>query len=68
VLDLAFDADALRERLQSCEHVLDDMVSLVLLWGGINGWFGNWLPAAVAVVIGLGLVWTDQFDANLLAT
>ncbi|OYR59443.1 bisanhydrobacterioruberin hydratase [Halorubrum halodurans] len=65
-LDRAFEADAVRERLASCEFMLDDMVSFVILWGGINVRFGNLLPALVAVAFGLGLLATDRFDAGLL--
>ncbi|SMO81939.1 bisanhydrobacterioruberin hydratase [Halorubrum cibi] len=65
-LDRAFATDAVRERLAGCEFMLDDMVSFVILWGGINVWFGNILPALVALAFGLGLLATDRFDAGLL--
>ncbi|MWV64749.1 carotenoid biosynthesis protein [Halorubrum sp. JWXQ-INN 858] len=65
-LDRAFDVTALRERLTGCEFMLDDMVSFVILWGGINLWFGNYVPAAVAIAFGVGLVRADRFDARLL--
>lgn len=64
-LDRAFELSGLRERLTSCEFMLDDMVSFVILWGGINLWYGNLVPVAVAVAFGLGLVRTDRFDAGL---
>jgi len=48
-LDRAFELGALGDRLRDCEFMLDDMVSFVILWGGINLWYGNLLPAAVAV-------------------
>ncbi|OYR89653.1 carotene biosynthesis protein, partial [Halorubrum sp. E3] len=51
-LDRAFSAAGIRERLRDCEFMLDDMVSFVILWGGINLWYGNLLPAAVAVAFG----------------
>jgi putative membrane protein len=41
-------------------------VSFVILWGGINVWFGNYLPALVALAFGVGLVRTERFDAGLL--
>ncbi len=66
VLDAAFDRAALRARLADCEFILDDMVSFVLLWGGVNLWFWNPVAAAVAGAIGLGLVRADRFDASLL--
>ncbi|GAB7009244.1 bisanhydrobacterioruberin hydratase [Halorubrum trueperi] len=66
-LDRAFDADGLRERLRDCEFALDDMVSFVILWGGINLWYGNPIPVAVAVAFGVGLVRADRFDARLFA-
>ncbi|MFP4189089.1 MAG: bisanhydrobacterioruberin hydratase [Halobacteriales archaeon] len=65
VLDAAFDRAALLERLESCDFMLDDMVSFVILWGGINIWFGNAVPVAVAVLFGVGLVRADRFDARL---
>ena len=66
-LDWGYDTSALLARVESCPFMLDDMVSFVILWGGINVWFGNYLPAAVAVLIGVGLWRTDRFDANLVA-
>jgi putative membrane protein len=61
-LDWGYDAAALRDRLDDCEFLLDDLVSFVILWGGVNAWFGNWLPVALAALFGLGLLWTDRFD------
>ena len=66
VLDATFDRDALAARLANCEFALDDMVSFVLLWGGVNAIYGNWLPVAVAAVIGVGLLRTDRFDAAMV--
>jgi len=64
-LDRAFELGALGDRLRDCEFMLDDMVSFVILWGGINLWYGNLLPAAVAVAFGVGLVRADRFDSTL---
>ncbi|MFB6236662.1 MAG: bisanhydrobacterioruberin hydratase [Halopenitus sp.] len=64
--DRAFDHATLTRRLENCAFLLDDMVSFVLLWGGINLWFGNYVPALVAVALGAGLVRADRFDAALL--
>ncbi|WP_430506542.1 bisanhydrobacterioruberin hydratase [Haloparvum sp. PAK95] len=64
--DRAFDHATLTQRLETCAFLLDDMVSFVLLWGGINLWFGNYVPALVAVAFGVGLVRADRFDAALL--
>lgn len=65
-LDWGFDRARLVDRLRSCEFMLDDMVSFVLLWGGINIWFGNLLPAGLALVFGVALLRADRFDAQLL--
>ena len=62
VFDAAFDRAALRDRLASCPFMLDDMVSFVVLWGGVNAAFGNWIPVVVAAAFGAGLVVTDRFD------
>jgi len=62
-LDWGYDRHALVGRLEACEFLLDDLVSFVILWGGINAWFGNWVAVAVAGLFGLGLIRTDRFDA-----
>jgi putative membrane protein len=62
LLDWGFDRTGLLERLDGCEFMLDDLVSFVILWGGVNAAFENWLPAAVALLFGVGLVVTDRFD------
>jgi putative membrane protein len=62
VFDFAFDREALLARLDTCPFMLDDMVSFVLLWGGVNAAFGNWAPVALAAAFGAGLVVTDRFD------
>jgi len=65
-LDRAFDAEAVYDRLVQCPFMLDDMVSFVILWGGINLWFGNLIPALVAGGFGVGLLSADRFDTELL--
>jgi len=66
VLDLTFDRLALETRLRTCDFMLDDLVSFVILWGLINVWFGNWAAAVVAAVFGLAILRTRRFDAGLL--
>jgi len=65
-IDYTFDREALHARLDTCVFALDDMVSFVLLWGGLNVFYGNWVPALVAVGIGIGLLRTERFDATML--
>ena len=65
-LDVAFSWESLLDRLAGTEFMLDDLVSFVILWGGINAWFGNWLPVLVAAGFGVGLVRTERFDSRLL--
>jgi putative membrane protein len=62
VLDGAFDRARLRRRLEACPFMLDDLVSFVILWGAVNGYVGNWLPAALAAAFGYGLWRVDRFD------
>ena len=66
--DLGFDRAGLRRRLAACEFMLDDLVSFVLLWGGINLFYGNWLPVALAALLGAGLLKTERFDFDLSET
>jgi putative membrane protein len=68
LFDLGFGRAGLRRRLDECDFMLDDMVSFVLLWGGINLFYTNWIPAALAALLGLGLVRTDRFDFDLSNT
>ncbi|WP_323675592.1 bisanhydrobacterioruberin hydratase [Halorubellus sp. PRR65] len=60
--DQGLDRTGLKDRLRECEFMLDDLVSFVLLWGGINALYGNWVPVAVAAALGVGLLTTDRFD------
>jgi putative membrane protein len=66
--DLGFDREGLRRRLDECEFMLDDLVSFVLLWGGINLFYANWIPVGLAALLGAGLLWTDRFDFDLSET
>ena len=66
LIDLAFRRTAVRERIDSCPYVLDDMVSFVLLWGVINAFYGAWLPVAVAALFAGWLVHADRFDFAVL--
>jgi putative membrane protein len=63
--DWGFRRAGLLERLRACEFMLDDLVSFVILWGGVNAYFGNWVPVAVAAVFGAGLLATDRFDFDV---
>ncbi|MFB6094170.1 MAG: bisanhydrobacterioruberin hydratase [Halanaeroarchaeum sp.] len=65
VMDVAFSRASLRDRLESAEFALDDVVSFVLLWGGVNAVYANWLAAAVALVLFAALLSTDRFDVVL---
>lgn len=67
-LDGAFARTALLERLETAEFALDDMVSFVLLWGGVNVFYGNWLSAALALALLGGLLATDRFDVVFQGT
>lgn len=66
LVELGFDWRALRDRLDSCEFMLDDMVSFVILWGAMNAYFVHWLPVGVAVLLFVGLRRIDRFDFAVL--
>ena len=46
--------------------MLDDLVSFVILWGGIDLLYANWIPVAIAVLLAGGLLSTDRFDFPVL--
>ncbi len=62
VFDRVLVQGALLDRLERVPFMLDDLVSFVILWGGINLYYGQVVPATIAVLIGLGLLRTDRFD------
>lgn len=66
VLQLSFDHEAVLDRLDSCEFFLDDLVSFLVLWGAINGYFGNWIPVALALSLAGLLLSSDRFDFDVL--
>jgi len=68
LFDLAFETEPLVERLRSCPFMLDDLVSFVILWGGVNAYVGQWLPVAVAALLFGGLLYVDRFDFSVLRT
>jgi len=68
LFDLGFDRAGLRRRLRDCEFMLDDLVSFVLLWGTVNAVYANWVPVALAALLGAGLLATDRFDFDLSET
>jgi putative membrane protein len=62
ILEWGFDREALADRLADCEFALDDFVSFVVLWGGMNVYFGNWVAVVLAAGLSAGLARTDCFD------
>jgi bisanhydrobacterioruberin hydratase len=66
ILQLSFDHGAVLDRLDSCGFLLDDLVSFLLLWGLVNGYFGNWVPLALALGLVVVLLRSDWFDFDVL--
>jgi putative membrane protein len=48
VVDLSLDDAAVGERITRAPYLLDDLVSFLVLWGGINLLVGNWLSVLIA--------------------
>jgi putative membrane protein len=65
LFDVAFAREGLLRRLEDTEFMLDDLVSFVILWGGLNAVYGNWIPVVLAAGLGAGLLWTDRFDFDV---
>lgn len=66
ILQLAFDHEAVSERLDSCGFFLDDLVSFLLLWGLINLYFSNWIPVSLGLLMVVTLLTSDWFDFDVL--
>lgn len=67
IFDRVLASDALFDRLTTCEFMLDDLVSFVILWGGVNLYFGHVVPVVIAILFGIGLLRTDRFDFEVLS-
>jgi putative membrane protein len=65
-LEKGFPQPRLRARLRSCEFILDDLVSFVVLWGTINAFYGNWLPVGLVALLVVGLRLTGRLDFDPL--
>lgn len=68
LVDLAFDRMALARRVRTCEFVLDDLVSFVLLWGVINAFYEQWVAVALGGLFLAALFRIGRFDATLFRT
>lgn len=62
IVDRTFDSAVLDERRGSTPYALDDLVSFLVLWGGVNLAVGNWGPVVIAA--GLGAVVTAVDDRH----
>ncbi|PSQ34670.1 hypothetical protein BRD11_03530 [Halobacteriales archaeon SW_12_69_24] len=62
MVDAVPDRSAVLARLDACRFMLDELVSFVILRGGVNLYFGNWVPAALSAAYGYALRRTDRFD------
>ena len=65
LVDYAFRRSDLLDRVRNCPYILDDMVSFVLLWGGINAFYGAWVPVGIALVFAVALVRLDRFNFDV---
>lgn len=62
LLAVAFDYDAIDDRLEDCEYFLDDLISFGVFWGLVNAYFGNVVPFLLAAALLGSLFYTDRFD------
>ncbi len=61
LLELAFDFSELLDRVAECEFILDDLISFIILWGGINLIFGHVTPVLIALGMLIGLLSTWRY-------
>lgn len=65
ILEAGFPTGALRSRLETCEFMLDDMVSFVILWGAVNAYYANIIPVLLAIGLFGALKSANRFDVPL---
>lgn len=66
IMDLTFKRNKLKERLKSCDFMLDDLVSFTFLWGVVNLFYQNLIPSGLAILFLLILLKADRFDTHLI--
>lgn len=66
-IDRVLSREALLTRVRDCEFALDDLVSFVILWGAVNVYYGQVVPAGIAFLLGIGLLRADRFDFAVLS-
>jgi len=62
ILTVAFDHDAIVDRLETCPYLLDDLINFAIFWGLINVAALQAVPALIAAGILLVLVRAPWFD------
>lgn len=68
IVHVAFDHDAIVDRLEHCEYFLDDLINFLLFWGLINALFGQLVPVSLSALLLVGLFRADWFDFAGLGT
>lgn len=62
VLKAGLNTEKLTDRLQKTDYFLDDMVSFVFLWGIVNLYYLNIIPALTAALFGFILYKNNRFN------
>jgi putative membrane protein len=65
LLEAGFHTADLERRLRDCAFMLDDMVSFVILWGGVNAYYGNVVPVLIAGGLFGALRAANRFDVPI---
>lgn len=59
VLDYVLESNQIKERLDSCEYILDDLVSFALMWTSVNVIYQNWISVLGSVILLIILIKSD---------
>lgn len=66
VLDYVFDSNKIKGRLDSCEYMLDDLVSFALMWTSVNIIYQNWVSVLGSVILLIILIKSDfEFPSEI---
>lgn len=61
-IDLSYDYDNIKYRLENCDYIMDDMVSFTILWGLINLYYMSIVPVILSIGFIIGLIKADKFN------
>lgn len=62
LIDLSYDYDELKDQIDDCNYLLDDMVSFTIMWGIVNLFYLAIIPVVITLGFIIGLIKSNKFN------